>query len=57
MSAIDAMILQMMSMNLSNIATLYIKSDDYHCIIRGIRKNLAIRLMRDVDWTEKSRIL
>ena len=57
MSAIDAMILQMMSMNLSNIATLYIKSDDYHCIISGIRKNLAIRLMRDVDWTEKSRIL
>ena len=48
MSAIDAMILQMMSMNLSNIAFLYIKSDDYHCIISGIRKNLAIRLMQDV---------
>ena len=36
--------LLMKSMNLSNIATLNIKSADYCCIISGIRKNEAINL-------------
>ena len=37
--------LLMMSMNLSDIAILNIKSLDYCCIIRGIRKNKAINLI------------
>ena len=37
--------LLMMSMNLSDIAILNIKSLDSRCIIRGIRKNKAINLI------------
>ena len=47
----------MMSMNLSDIATLNIKGSDYHCIISLISKNEAISLMQNVDLTEKSRTL
>ena len=37
--------LLMISMNLSHIAMLNIKSADYHCIISRISKNEAITLM------------
>ena len=37
--------LWMMSMNLSNIDILYIKGDDYHCIIKEISKIEAIHSM------------
>ena len=46
--------LLMMSMNLSNIAILNIKSSDYRCIISGISKNEAINLMENAVLTEKS---
>ena len=42
----------MMSMNLSNIAILNIKSADYCCIISGISKTEAINLMQNIDLTE-----
>ena len=42
----------MMSMNLSNIAILNIKSDDYSCIISKIRKSEAINLTQNIDLTE-----
>ena len=44
----------MMSMNLSDIAILNVKSADYGCIISGISKNEAINLMQNADLTEKS---
>ena len=47
----------MMSMNLSNVAILNIKSTDYRCIISGISKSEAINLMQNIDLTEKSRTL
>ena len=46
--------LLMMSMNLSNIATLNIKGSDYCCIISRIRKSEAINLLQNTDLTEKS---
>ena len=46
-----------MSMNLSNIAILTFKGNDYHCIINGIRKNEAIDLMQNTGLTEKSKQL
>ena len=46
--------LLMMSMNLSDLAFLNIKSVDYRCIISGISKNEAINLMQNTDLTEKS---
>ena len=46
--------LLMMSMNLSDIAILNIKSADYCCIISGISKNEAISLMQNIDMIEKS---
>ena len=45
--------LLMMSMNLSEIAILMIE-DDYHCIISRISKSDAIKLLRNIDLTEKS---
>ena len=45
--------LLMMSMNLSNIATLNIKGSDSCCIISLISKNEAINLMQKFDLTEK----
>ena len=47
----------MMSINLSDIAVLNIKSADYGCIISGISKNEAINIMRNADLTEKSETL
>ena len=45
--------LLMMSMSLSDIAILSIKSADYCCIISGISKSEAINLMQNTDLTEK----
>ena len=45
--------LLMMSMNLSNIAVLNIRSIDYYCIISGIIKSEAINLMQKADLTQK----
>ena len=47
----------MMSIKLSNIAILNIKSATYHRIISGIIKSETIDLMQNVDLTEKSGIL
>ena len=44
--------LLMMSMNLSDIATLNIKSSDYRCIISLISKNEGINFMQNADLTE-----
>ena len=46
--------LLMMSVNLSEIAILKIKSSDYRCIISLISKNEAIKLLQNADLTEKS---
>ena len=40
-------------MNLSNITILKIKDTDYRCIISGIQKSEAIKLLQNVDLTEK----
>ena len=44
----------MMSMNLADIYILNIKNVDYCCIIKGISKNEAIKLLQNIDWTDKS---
>ena len=44
----------MMSVNLSNIAILYVEGSNYHCIITGISKNEAINLMQNTNLTKKS---
>ena len=49
--------LMMMSMKLSDIAILNIKSVDYRCIISGISKNGTINLIQNADLIEKSRTL
>ena len=46
-----------MSMNLTNIAILNIKSADYRCIISGISKNEAINLMQDANLIKKRETL
>ena len=46
--------LLMISMNLSDIAILNIKSTDYRCIISRISKNEAINLMQNANLTKKS---
>ena len=46
--------LLMMSINLSNIAILNIKSSDYRCIISLISKHEAIKLMQNADLTKRS---
>ena len=43
-----------MSSNLSDIAISNIKGSDYCCIISGISKSEAIKLLQNVDLTEKS---
>ena len=56
--AVDPMIcLLMMSMNLSNIAILKIKSADYHILIGGISKSEAINLKQYIDLIEKGEAL
>ena len=44
----------MTSINISNIAILKIKNVDYRCIITGISKSEAIKLLQNIDMTEKS---
>ena len=44
----------MLSINLSDITILNIKSSDYCCIISGISKSEAINSMQNIDLTEKS---
>ena len=46
--------LQMVSMNLSDIAILNIKGSNYCCIISGIIKSEAINLVQNIDLTKKS---
>ena len=43
----------MMSMNLSDIAILNIRSADYCCIIKRMNKTEVINLMQNADLTEK----
>ena len=43
-----------MSSNLSDIAISNIKGSDYCCIISGISKSEAVKLLQNVDLTEKS---
>ena len=47
--------LLMMSINLSDIAILNIKSGDYCCIISGPSKNEDIKFMQNTSLTKKSR--
>ena len=47
----------MMSMNLSNIAILKIKSADYHILIGGISKSEAINLKQYIALIEKGEAL
>ena len=49
--------LLMMSMNLSEIAILSIKSYNYLCIISRLIKSVAINLMQNIDLTKKVTIL
>ena len=46
-----------MSMNLSNIAILDIQGVDYRCIISEISKSEVINLMRNVQLSEKRKII
>ena len=46
--------LLIMSVNLSDIFVLHIKSTDYHCIISGISKTETINLTQNIDLTEES---
>ena len=43
-----------MSINLNNIAILNIKNADYWCIISGISEGKAVKLLKNIDLTEKS---
>ena len=43
-----------MSMSISNIAILNIKSAYYRCIISGISNSKAVHLLKNADLTEKS---
>ena len=43
-----------MSTNLSKIYILNIKNADYCCIISGISKSEAIKLLQNIDLTEES---
>ena len=45
--------LLMMSINLSNISILKIKSADYCCIITGISKSATIKLLQNIYLDEK----
>ena len=44
----------MMSMNLSNIASLNIHDTDYRCIISGISKSEGVHLLQKADLKEKN---
>ena len=47
----------MMSLDVSSIAILNIHGIDYRCIIVGITKSEAIKLLRNADICEKGRSL
>ena len=47
-------VLLMISTNLNNITILKIKNADYGCIITGISKCEAAKLLQNIDLTEKS---
>ena len=49
--------LLMMSMKLSEVAILNIKSAGYCCIINGISKDETINLMQNANFTKKSTTL
>ena len=59
MSAIDAMIYDLLirSVNLNDVYILKIKNADYRCIIGGISKSEAIKLLKNIDLTKKSQTL
>ena len=44
----------MMSIKLSDIAIINIKSFNYRCVISGISKSEAIKLLQNIDLAEKS---
>ena len=44
-------------MNRSDIAILKTKNADYCCIVSGISKRDTIKLMQNIDSTEKSKTL
>ena len=44
----------MMSIKLRDIAIINIKSFDYRCVISGISKSEAIKLLQNIDLAEKS---
>ena len=44
----------MMSMNLSDIASLNMHGTDYCCIISGVSKIKAINIMQNINLAEKS---
>ena len=46
-----------MSTNLSDSAILNIYGVDYCCIISGVRKSEAIKVMQNIDLAGKSRTL
>ena len=43
-------------MNFSDIAILNIKRADYHCIVRGISKNVTINLMQNAKKKKKKEL-
>ena len=47
--------LLMMSMNLSDVAILNIKFSNYCCISSRINKSEAMKLMQNIDLTEKKK--
>ena len=44
-----------MSVNLSGNAILNLHSADYRCVIWGISKNEAIKLMQNIGFSEKAK--
>ena len=53
----DLLMMSMNSMNLCNIAILKIGNTYYRFVITGISKSEAIKLLYNIDLTEKSRTL
>ena len=49
--------LLMTSMNLSDIAISKIKNPNYCCIITGVSKSEVMKLMQNINLTEKNRKL
>ena len=47
----------MISMNLSDIGIVNSKGPDYRWIIRGINRSVAINVMQNIYFTEKSETL